>query len=336
MKPTPPRRMFLGSALVVAALFGCGGELGIPDEGGSGAAIPDTPLVALGPLDENSSIKVNGVSFRVGPTTETIIETADDDGRGLRPGMMVRIEAFRTAAPGEARAVRITSGAEVRGPVERISVATGSFVSNRIGIDVDAATRFEGLANGLASLQPSDNVQVHGYPTGDNRVRATLVRKREPSEQAKLTGTVAGLSQAAACTDCKAAGEEFFIGGLVVRPTRGAGTVNGSPLENGSLVKITGFFDTNPNVFIATEIRRYEGARPNEGVDVTLRGVYKTENAGKDPKEFSISGLPVRVDASTRIVDGSKFGSTLAPGNLLEVEGDQVDGYVRAKQVIRR
>jgi Domain of unknown function (DUF5666) len=315
-------------------LSSCGGDLVAPGEGGSGSAAPDTPLVALGPIGKTAPLTVNGVSFATTAATETTIDALDDDGRGLQPGMMVRIESRRTAAPGEARATQITSGSEVRGRVESISLPTATFVSNGIAIDVTSTTRYEGLANGLASLQVADTVQVHGYPTGNNRVLATLVRKRAATTELKLTGNVSGLTQATECGDCKSTGQDFSIGGITIRPTRGTVVTDGSPIENGTLVRVSGFFDTTPNVFIATDIRRYEGAPPENGVGVALQGVFAATS--KSFTEFSISGLPVRVDETTRIIDNTKFGATLAPGNVLEVEGAQEAGVVKATRVTRR
>jgi Domain of unknown function (DUF5666) len=328
------RRLTSTAALLSLVLVGCGGELGVPDEGGSGTAAPDTPLVALGPIGKTAPLTVNGVSFGMSAATAIEIDALDDDGRGLQPGMMVRIESVRTAAPNEARAIKIATGSEVRGRVESISVPTATFVSNGIAIDVNSSTRYEGFANGLSSLQVSDSVQVHGYPTGNNRVFATLVRKREITSELKLTGNVAGLTEATLCGDCKSIGENFFIGNITVKPTRGTVVTDGAPIVNGSLVKITGFFDTTPNTFIATEIRRYEGTRPDEGVGVALQGVFAP--IPKSASEFTISGLPVRVDASTRVIDNTRFGATLAPGNVLEVEGAQVGDVVKATRIVRR
>lgn len=319
---------------LAALLSGCGGELGVPDEGGSGSAPPDTPLVALGPVGKTAPFTVNGVSFATTAATETTIDALDDDGRGLQPGMMVRIESRRTAAPGEARATKITSGSEVRGQIESISVPTATFVSNGIAIDVSASTRYEGFANGLASLQVTDYVQVHGYPTGNNRVFATLVRKRAATTELKLTGNVSGLAQSTECGDCKSTGQSFAIGNVTIRPANGTVVADGSSIENGTLLRITGYFDTTPNVFIATELRRYEGAAPENGVGVALQGVFASN--AKSFTEFSISGLPVRVDATTRIIDNTKFGATLAPGNVLEIEGAQEAGVVKATRVTRR
>jgi hypothetical protein len=244
---------------ILLVLVSCGGELGVPEGGGSGSAFPDTPLIALGPIGKTAPLTVNGVSFATTAATMTAIDALDDDGRGLRPGMMVRIESVRTAAPGQARAIKIASGSEVRGRIDSIDVPTATFVSNGIAIDVNSSTLYEGFSRGLSSLQVADSVQVHGYPTGNSRVQATLVRKREATTELKLTGNVSGLSETESCGDCKSVSQDFSIGKIIVRPTRGGVVTDGSSIVNGALIKATGYFDTNPNVFIATEIRRYVG-----------------------------------------------------------------------------
>jgi Domain of unknown function (DUF5666) len=319
---------------ILGILSSCGGEGGVPEGGGTGSIPPDTPVVAIGPLTKTSPPTVNGLTLNTTSATITTIEALDDDGSGLQVGMMVRVEGQRTAAPGQARVTRITSGAELRGVVQTVDRATQVFTSNGVAIDVNSATRFDGFAEGLASMQATDVVQVHGYPSGSNRILATLVRKRAPTTELKLTGNVSGLDEATFCSDCKAISQDFRVGNLVIRPARGTVATDSLDITNGALVKVEGFFDAASGVFIATGIKRYEGPPPQEGDSVALQGVYAT--AGKDFKDFTISGVPVRVNETTKIIDTTRFGATLAPGNVLDVEGLQEGGGVTATKVIRR
>jgi hypothetical protein len=316
---------------VVGALASCGGEGGVPEGGGTGSVPPtfasNTTFVAIGPASKTAPLEVNGISFVTSSSSATF-ETNDDDGRGLQPGMIVRVEATRSSATNAATATRVTSGAELRGTIESINRPTLTFSALGIAVDVVSTTLYDGFDDGIASIRAGDSVQVHGYPTGDNRIRATIVKKRDSAQIAKVTGTVTQ----AACTTCASASGEFQIGSLTVRPS----AANAAPLTSistGALVKATGTLDSR-GVLIADSVVRYEGPMPASGVGVAIQGVLATVN--KEATEFAISGATIRVDSNTQIVDNFRFGATLAPGNLLDVEGTQSGDIVTATKIVRR
>jgi hypothetical protein len=303
-------------------LVGCAGD---PDSGGTGSIPPTfsaSSFVAIGSASKTAPLEVNGISFA--PNSPSVIfETNDDDGRGLRPGMVVRVEATRSSTTGQAAANRVTSGAELRGTIENINRPTLTFSALGIAVDVVATTLYEGFDDGIASIRAGDSVQVHGYPDGNNRIRATLVKKRDSAQIAKVTGMV---------TQTAGTVSEFQIGGLTIRPLA-TGTAPSPAIPTGALVKASGVLDSN-GVLIADSIVRYEGATPANGAGVIIQGVLAT--VSRDATEFAISGATVRVDSKTQIVDNLRFGATLAPGNLLDVEGTQSGNVVTATRIVRR
>jgi hypothetical protein len=321
------RFVLVASSISLAA---CGGDGVVPDGGGTGSVPPtfasNTTFIAIGSASKTAPLEVNGIDFA--PTSVPVVfETNDDDGRGLQPGMIVRVEATRSGATNAATATKISSGAELRGTVDSISRPTLTFAVFGVAVDIVSTTRYEGYEDGIASILVGDSVQVHGYPTGDNRIRATLVKKRADNAIAKVTGTVT----LTACTSCVVANNEFQIGGLRVRPS--ATSAPSAAVKDGALLKATGTLDSS-GVLIADTIARYEGSTPANGIGVAIQGVLASVN--KEATEFAISGAKVRVDARTQIIDNTRFGATLAPGNLLEVEGTQSGEVVTATKIVRR
>ncbi len=327
---------FRYGAAIIATLFaallnGCGGDLVAvaPGGGGTGVVPPDDRVfVAVGPVTSVSPLVVNSITFNTAGTP-IAIESGDDDGKGLQIGMVVRVNA-RTADNGASvKALLVNTGAELRGPISKVDAKTLTFESLGVSIEVDAATHFEGLANGIESMRTNDYVQVHGFPSGDNRIRATLVKSRPASTVVKLTANVSNEP----CRQCSPSGDDFPLTGFVVQPQAGV-RGPGATTEPGKLVKVTGEISQTPGILIASEIDSYRvAAAPTDGSRMTIRGIFAGELRSE---KFTVSGLPIRVNASTVIVDPSKFGNPLSAGNLLEIAGDVDKGEVNAFEVQRK
>jgi Domain of unknown function (DUF5666) len=313
------------AALLATVLASCGGELVAPGEGGSGSVPPDRIFVSIGPVTNLTPLTINGFPFDTAGTA-IIIEDGDDDGKGLQLGMIARISARSSTTGSSVQVLAVNTGAELRGPVTAIDLKTQTFASLGLIIEIDPATLFEGFVNKLDSLATGDYVQVHGYPSGDDRVRATLVKRRSASPLVKLTANV---SQGP-CSQCQPKSDDFPLAGFAVKPQagiRGPGTA----IEPGKLVKVTGELSEAPGVLIARAVDDYRvAAAPVDGSRVVIQGLFAGTPGGV---EFTLSSLPVRVSPSTQVINPSKFGVTLTPGNLLEVIGDIENGELKAIEV---
>jgi Domain of unknown function (DUF5666) len=318
--------------VATSTIVACGGDGGVPEGGGSGSIPPTSAsagFIAIGATTKSAPLEVNGITFATS-NASVQIETNDDDGQGLQSGMIARVEATRTNTTSQPTATKVTSGAELRGTVESINRPTLTFSVLGIAVDVVSTTLYAGFDDGIASIRAGDSVQVHGYPSGDNRIRATLVKKRSTTQLLKITGTL----RATACTTCTVPSSSFQIGALTVRPSSSAAPIDpsSSPLVDGVLVKATGSLDAQ-GVLIAESIVRYEGPQRVNGTGVVIQGVLA--NVSKAVDELVLSGITVRIDGNTQIVDNVRFGATFAPGNLLEITGEQRGGTTVATRILR-
>jgi Domain of unknown function (DUF5666) len=181
------------SLLVAILLAGCGGELAVPDEGGTGSVPPDDSVfVAIGPVTNVNPLTVNNVTFNTAAAVISI-EAGDDDGKGLQVGMVARVNGRTGSKGANPQAFSVSTGAELRGPIAAVDSKTQTFLSVGVVVETNASTQFEGFSNNFNSMGAGDYVQVHGYPSGDGRIRATLIKKRTPNMLVKVTANVGAL-----------------------------------------------------------------------------------------------------------------------------------------------
>jgi hypothetical protein len=316
---------------LICALFlaSCGGDqLAVaPGGGGTGSTIDNGIFVVVGPITKVSPLTVNGIEFS--PVASTIIiENGDNVNGGLHVGMVARIDGRTSPNSSVVQARTVIVGAELRAPISEINLSTQTFKSQGVLIEVDASTQFDGVANRLASLSASDYVQVHGYPSGDNRILATLIAKRAVASEVKFIATI----DQGVCTQCRPGERDFLAAGNVIQVAASAAV---SPLATlpGGLVKIVGERTAN-NVIVAREVSPYTIAEPPlDGSRITIQGLVSSAQSGSD---FKVTGLPIQTTANTQVIDSLRFGATLSAGNLLEVEGQQIGGVVKATRVVRR
>lgn len=313
----------------VLALSSCGGDqLAVaPGGGGTGSTIDNGIFVVVGPITKVSPLTVNGIEFSPAATT-IIIENGDNVNGGLQVGMIARVDGRTSPTSPVVQARTVIVGAELRAPISEINLSTQTFKSQGVLIEVDQATQFDGVPNRLASLGSSDYVQVHGYPSGDNRIRATLIAKRATVNEVKFIATI----DQGVCAPCRPGERDFLAAGNLIQVAASA-AVSPQATIPGGLVKVVGERTAN-NVIVAREISPYAIAEPPlDGSRITIQGLVSSAQSGT---EFKVTGLPIQTTSSTQVLDSLRFGSTLSAGNLLEVEGQQVDGVVKATRVVRR
>jgi hypothetical protein len=316
---------------LLACLLGlnaCGGDLVavVPDGGGTGSTVDNGVFVAVGPITQLNPLTVNGVSFTTAATTY-IVENGDDTGKGLQVGMIARVDARTSDSSTSVQARSVIVGAELRGEATDIDLSRQTFKSVGVLVEIDPFTRFEGAANGLASIAANDYVQIHGYPSGDDRVRASLVIKRVAADSVKFTATV----DAGPCGQCRPGQRDFVAAGNLVRVN--ADATSSAPPAPGSLVKIVGE-RIGPTTIAAREFSAYNIAEPpSDGSRIVIQGLI---TASQSSQNFNVTGLPVETTASTQVIDASRFGATVAAGNLVEVEGTQRERVLKAARIVRR
>src|SRR5438552_3998259 len=183
--------------MAAAAIGGCGGggiSAGV-DTGGTGG---EMPTYSYGPIDGFGSIIVNGVRF-----DDTLATVLDDDGAAhsrseLKLGMVVAVDAgpISTDAAGvrTSTAIRVQWNTDLDGPVQAVDLTAGTLTVIGQTVSVDAKTVFDGLPNGLASVQAGQQVEVHALlDASAGRHVATRVELKMNLAEFKLRGQIAGL-----------------------------------------------------------------------------------------------------------------------------------------------
>ncbi len=327
------KRFFVISCFTIV-LLGCGASVVVPKEGGTSGGMVAREAVLIGPITQVSPLTVNDITVGT-DASFTAIETQDVDGRGLRVGMIVRVDGGvvdDADPPTRVFAEKITSGAELHGTVSEISLGSGFVKAVETTVSPVSNVVFEEGVTSLSDLQFGDSIQVHGYPLPNGVLFATRVTKTSVTTS-KVTGFVAG----GTCPLCLPASSDFLLGALTVRFGGAELTGVSLPLANGSLVSVTGALATTSRVLNATRIDRYAGSVPGEGSFVSIRGGFIGDPTAES---YNFVGIPTKTTKDTQfaLLPPTPNFAPLIPGAILQVSGSIVDGVLVAEQVgeIRR
>jgi hypothetical protein len=312
----------LASVLTAAALaVGCGGGGGV-DTGGTGTST----AFSSGRISGFGSIIVNGVRFD--DSTAKVIDL-DDDGvahvRGdLKLGMVADVNAGAVTLDAStglstSKATEIRYGSEIKGPVQALNVAAGTLTVIGQSVKVDAATVFEDLPTGLASVQVGNLLEVYGFlDRSTGSYTATRIERKASLLSYKVVGTVSGLDTAA---------KTFALGGITVNYSSLA--AGGLPaLSNG--VDVRASLQTIPKGAVWTATGLF-GNSPvvADGAQTELEG-YITDFVSIS--NFKVAGVAVNASGSGLVFKNGN-ASQLANGVAIEVEGVTRGGVLAASQI---
>lgn len=313
-------RLVLSGAFMVALVAaGCGGGV---DTGGTGAPAQS---FSTGRIAGFGSVIVNGVRFD--DSTATIV---DDDGAAhvrseLKLGMVVEVHGgpvVTDAAAGTSTstATNVKFGSAINGPVQAIDVAGSTLSVLGQSVKVDAATVFEGFANGLASAQAGNLVEVSALLDQTTGIyTATRIELESALAEYKLRGLVANLDATA---------KTFTIGGATIG-FAGIPAAQMATLVNGVLVRVKLQTLQQGTTWIATQVG-------SAAVQVADRAEAEVEGFITDfvsLASFKVQG--VAVDASgASVVFVNVTAAQLANGAQVEVEGVTAAGVLVARKVV--
>jgi hypothetical protein len=317
-------RKLVITALVPLAILmqSCGGGSTdvavVPNVDGTGVK----PIIVVGAVSGLGSVIVNGVKYDDTGARITI-EDGDDDGTGLKVGMVVQLKGEINPDKITGKAVEIESGAELRGPVESLNAAAKTFVALGATVKVDASTAFVNVAADLSDLAAGDSVQVSGLLAANGVVTATRVQKRPPQSQAvlKTVGAVAAAPAPSASS--------FTLGTLTVNYSANAVRDLAVPVPAGALVRVKLAGPPTNGVVTATQVRPYAAplGTPTAGTQAEVEGTV-TDLLGDN---FKVAGLSARLLPTTAFERGAR--TDLANGRAVEVEGTVVAGVIEAAKV---
>jgi Domain of unknown function (DUF5666) len=335
------RRLALHGAaatlLASAGLAGCGGSdatdppklpadtrrqpLGGVDSGGTGSpmAFFSAAITATAPLS------AAGVSFDTSGCTIT-----DADGQSLAlhelaPGMTGRINATSLSLSGttpSARALRVTVGEQLRGPVASVDMTTDSLtlLGQRVQLNSRTLLDLPGGAAGLqAGLQAGQRLRVWGeLDTSGARIVATRVAMAPEALTSIVRGVLTRLDVAAGVV---------AIGAMLARFEPGDSSLIGHGVGTGAVVRAV--LASGPGRADGSQVLlglREDGVQLPDGVHAELEGRITRVDS---PTRFAVDGVPV--DAGTLATPPS--AALLVPGARAAVRGLALAGLLRANSV---
>jgi Domain of unknown function (DUF5666) len=189
------RRNLLCAAGGAYTIFlpGCGGSVG---EDGTGA---NQPVISVGPLlgVDEGSVTVNGVSFKLGPTT-VVLAGFDKplNVDSLRLGQWVEVTGQIDEASPQGLAERIQVRSSARGQVSAVTTGAGGVSITVLQSVVSAAagqTVLEGIDD-AGALNVGDLVDVHGSLGSAGSVQASRIERLASIDSHELRGQVSGLN----------------------------------------------------------------------------------------------------------------------------------------------
>ncbi|MGL4575432.1 MAG: DUF5666 domain-containing protein [Burkholderiaceae bacterium] len=311
-------RRYFSVATIIALLAACGG--GVTTDvapGGGGTGNPGT-AETLGSISSTSPLTINGFVFpQTNPPSVPAIEDNDDDGRGLLPGMILRVQGGFGANEQTRTVINANMAAQVRGPV---SSNMGELRVMGVAVVANNATVFENQRADNAGPQVGDEMQVHGFPTADGRILATRLVRRASNTVYKTTGVI----KPSACL-CPPDRTLFSIGTLSVWVPAAVATKFGQPLQNGMLVRVKADGPPVNDTIVATEIKLHAGAPLLADAQSSVQGVVSNvaaeNSAAGGPARllFTVNGIAAAATSETRFQGDS--ASDLVEGRLADVQG---------------
>lgn len=324
-------RTFIAASLVSASalLASCGsGEEPAPQ------IVTPAAAGAYGAVTRLSPLSVNNFSFTMGAAGASFADR-DDDGQGLKLGMIARITGSIGAVDASGNAggntTSVNVSAEVRGAV--ISITAGGNSFNLLGVNVVIAptTVLEGFT-GTAGLSFGAIVQVHGnlryegtYPDGLSTIVATRVVRRTTDDVRKLSGYVAYVT----CPTCLPNPRQIRINNTVIDVSPEVVRGVTFPLAPGLAVRIK---LGNPSLSpsgnsVAALVESYAGDALLADSLVRVRG-YASNLANIGP---SLNGIGLSLSNSTTYQGGA--ANELYSNRLIEVEGRYRSGVITVSAV---
>ncbi|CAA9386858.1 MAG: hypothetical protein AVDCRST_MAG51-190 [uncultured Ramlibacter sp.] len=301
-----------GGSVVGAIGSGGTGITGGDGIGSGGTGVQVTPA-GVGTVDGFGSIIVNGTRFDTDSARFAVADVPD-----LKLGMTVQVQGSISADLRTGVASVVTSAVDLRGRVEELDVATGTFRVWSSRVYTDGFTVLgEGLA-GLADLRDGDWVQIHGLAGKAAKLRATRIERPAARGTPILTAAVESLQRAAGT---------FSMGGFPVRFSEAAlaGVLPADGLVDGLLVRVRG--TETAGGLVANSIEAWYPVEPVEGEPLTLGGLVTRIGGLAD---LLVDGVPV--DASSARITGGT-AADLAPGTRVEVAGTTRNGVLVASRL---
>lgn len=293
----------LGLGSIVLAVSSCGSDPNELTAGIEGSGIhQNTAITSAGAVTELGSIFVNGVRFDLAGATITLDGQPANES-DLDVGSLVIVEGTLNAGGTTGRALRVTAGTAVAGPIDSIDIAREGFTVLGQNVEVDSATVFEQGTDGLplGGLNVGSDVEVAGFADSAGTIRARRVVQRSAGRPLLLTGYVSALD---------AANYRFAINGATVDYSGATLTGLSGGLSDGAAVRVTAATVAADGAIAADEVAYRDLRMPGDVGDGAVLQGWVTRYASAT--DFDIDG---------RRVTASDAGTNVALDSFVAVRG---------------
>ena len=298
MKTT--RIPLLISALAIVLLAACGGGAG-PVAGIDRLGISSGTVTGFG------SIIVSGVRYQVTGETSFEVDNAPGTQDDLDVGDQVTVRWTQPGDSASRRALEVSAGSVVRGPIASINSQTQQVVVLGQTIQITASTSFdkEFSPRDLSGLDVGQLIRVAGLVEASGIIRATRIGVLPPGESLLVRGTASSVGA-----------QTFLVNALTVNYA--TAQLPDGPLANGNQIKVRGNAINGLGQLVASSVEKESSATSggNAGDEAEVEGFI---TRFVSPADFDVAGVRVAVTASTAFDDGN-IGD-LALNVRVEVEG---------------
>lgn len=306
--------------------------------------------VSYGPVTDFGSVWVNGVEFATTNSSVTVDnsampddahDTGPDQHRGLKRGMVVKVEGSFDSNGVTGTATRVTYRSNLMGPITKISahasgrdltlVAAGQIVliDSQTWVATPTMADMQGVAVAAGALATGNVIAVSGLPEATGAIRATRVEKTSDT----LAAYVAGGGEIEAKGTIRNIGAaSFTIGNLTVRYAAGTTALPAGGLRDGLPVEVKGtIYDASTNTLVATRVEpEAETLAVTDGGKVEIEGFVSAVTSRDINVLFTVGNQPVRTTPSTGF---EPAGGEIITGARLEVEGVLTGGTLTATKI---
>ena len=289
--------------------------------GGTGVSTADAGTV--GAVDGMGSIIVGGLRYN---DDNAVIDRRDADAWQL--GMTVAVTGTVDPAVGTTDpafetgvAQKLKSMAQMRGAVDSVDVAGGSFQMLGSTLSVDDETVWADLT-GLSNVVAGTRVQVWALPVSPGLLRATRIESQGVAATTLATGTVSLLDDV---------NKTFQLGSLVVGYA--SATLPAEGLAVGRIVRVEASAAPSSGRLEATKVEGWYALTTVQGAPVQVEGVIDQFVSKGD---FKLMG--VAIDASAALVTGGQpdklnNGVRVVASGILSSNGILVASKVKIRHI---
>lgn len=295
----------------------------------SGGGVGGTGIISRGAISEFGSIIVNGTEFDT--TTAVVVVDGEEIGTGdtvidnnLDIGRVVTVQGMTDDSEDGGKAEKVIYRSDVKGPVSQVDDSDpDTLVLTVMGqtVMVNYLTHLKNTD--LQGILPGMVVEVSGFYDDEGIVWATFLEDTGTFAEDvmyEVKGFVDSLNQQH---------KTFMINGLQVNySTADTRDLPGGQPIDGLLVEAEGTVDLAFTNMVATVVAKEDEIDAENAEEVEITG-FVTYLINVDT--FVVGNQVVVVEEGAVFVDGVQ--EDIAPGKMLEAEGELVDGVLWAYEI---